>query len=982
MRINRIVVIGLVLFVFVPAIAWAQVPFFKSFQVDKERSEIRVQRIIKSRQGHLWLGTSEGLYKFNGIEFSKVSTEFIRDSSITALYEDSHQRLWIGFRNGKIATVENNKMIAFLPEGRLPKTTIHSIIEDNDSRIWFATNGDGVYYYSENVLHNISSKEGLGDDYTYALAQTGNGDMWIGTDQGISICKLNGTQNKITRLTTADGMPDNIVRVLLPDSKDNMWIGMQDKGVCKYMQQEKLFVTPEPFQNWEYGQVNCLMETEDNLWIGTDNNGVVDFEPGNKMRLRHYTKGENISLVKINDLLEDAEYNVWIANNIQLVRSTGEQISFLSGHENNLKTQHGDSIKTEFKYIHSILFDHNENLWFTPDQGLVKLSANNNSSIRFSKYTITPQKVLVDITSLYEDRYGYLWIGTNGKGIFRMNTLTGNFIKIKGDTSLEKASILSIAGKEDELWLAGLEGVTKCEIQQGETEHATLKVTTVNDSKSFGRNYVYCIFIDSRDRVWFGTDDKGIIVYDHGKISSFSSANGLRSNVIYSITEDPSGNIWFSTLKAGIYRYDGKTFKNYSTSDGLSDLNIYSIASDKYGNMLIVTKHGIDVLDPVTGLFSYHDRSSGIEEIIADLNSITKDNKGNIWIGTENGIIKYHPCLPGKIRQPFTVINKVSVFLEDVDHTNTIKFPHDQNNFTFSFSGLWFTDPERVFYQYMLEGYNNNWITSRDRIITYPRLAPGKYTFHVRSSLSQNFNKAKEAKYSFVITPPVWQRWWFKTILSLLIVIGLRYYIMNRERRIKHIDMLQKEKIEFQFETLKSQVNPHFLFNSFNTLITVIEENPKTAVEYVERMSQFFRNIVNYREKDVITLKEELDLLDNYYFLQKKRYCENLTLDIEIPEEIKNSRYVPPLTLQLLTENAVKHNAVSKETPLRILIFINKHGKLVVRNNTNKKVAREEPSGMGLENIINRFRLLSDRTVEIKSTDDFFDVAIPLLKEY
>src|SRR5204863_515269 len=109
----------------------------------------------------------------------------------------------------------------------------------------------------------------------------------------------------------------------------------------------------------------------------------------------------------------------------------------------------------------------------------------------------------------------------------------------------------------------------------------------------------------------------------------------------------------------------------------------------------------------------------------------------------------------------------------------------------------------------------------------------------------------------------------------------------------------------FQFETLKNQVNPHFLFNSFNTLITIIEDNPKIAVEYVDRLSQFFRNIVMYREKDVILLKEELELLDNYYFLQKKRFCDNLSLFMDIPDELKISRYVPPLTLQLLMETAV-----------------------------------------------------------------------------
>ncbi|MCX6291000.1 MAG: histidine kinase [Bacteroidetes bacterium] len=960
----------------------AQVPFFKLFQVDKERNGIRVQKLIRDDKGFIWLGTSEGLYKFNGIEFSKITTEFVRDSSVTALFEDSHRKIWVGFRSGKIATIENNEVKLFVPAGKLPKTSIHAFLEDKDSRVWISTNGEGVFRYSNGKLDNISSKDGLSDDYTYDLALTADSAIWIGTDQGISICKMKEGKCEFKNLTTADGLPDNIVRVLLPDGNDNMWIGMQDKGICNYHQKEKTFVVPEALANWNYGQVNCLVKTENNLWIGTENDGIVDFSIGNRESVRHFVSGENVKLSKINDLLEDGEYNIWIADNNQFVRSSGEQFNFMANNESNVMVENEEHEKMEqFHFIHTLLKDHFGNLWFTPDQGLVKLSLDAGSHEQLKKFKIIPGKDLVDITALYEDRYGYLWIGTMGRGIYRMNILTGSFIKLRGDSSTEKASILSIAGNDDDLWFAGLEGIKRFRIENGETDRVSIHAIELNDIQNFGRNYVYSIFIDSRRRVWFGTDDEGLIVYDKGKFTSYTTADGLRSNVIYSVTEDPTGNIWFSTLKAGIYMFDGKTFVNYSAGEGLSDLNVYSIASDQYGNITIVNKHGIDVLDPATGLFSYYDRSVGIEEINADLNSITKDKDHTIWIGCEAGIIRIRPSAMKKIRQPQTVLNSAAIFMEQVDHLHQNRFSYDENNLTFSYNGLWFSDPEKVFYQYKLEGYNNTWISSRDRSITYPKLSPGKYTFIVRSSLNSRFSHAQEARYSFVITPPFWQLWWFKTIIALIGVAALRLYVSNRERRIKHLDQLQKEKIEFQFETLRNQVNPHFLFNSFNTLISIIEESPKVAVEYVERLSEFFRNIVMYREKDVITLKEEIELLDTYFFLQKKRYGQNLEMKMEVPEEIKNTRFVPPLTLQLLMENAVKHNSVSKETPLLVEIFLNRHGKLVIKNNTNRKITKEESSGMGLQNIISRFKLLSDRTVEIKSTDEYFEVSIPLLKE-
>jgi LytS/YehU family sensor histidine kinase len=179
---------------------------------------------------------------------------------------------------------------------------------------------------------------------------------------------------------------------------------------------------------------------------------------------------------------------------------------------------------------------------------------------------------------------------------------------------------------------------------------------------------------------------------------------------------------------------------------------------------------------------------------------------------------------------------------------------------------------------------------------------------------------------------------------------------------------------------LRNQVNPHFLFNSFNTLISIIEDDPQLAVEYVEQLSDFFRNIVNYRDKDIIPLKEELGLLHTYLFIQQKRFGSSLRLQINVSDVEKNETFIPPLTLQLLGENAIKHNAVSKETPLTINIFI-QNERLLVQNNINAKISQAPGAGMGLQNIVNRYTLLSKQKVIIKNTNNNFTVSLPLLKQ-
>ena len=171
------------------------------------------------------------------------------------------------------------------------------------------------------------------------------------------------------------------------------------------------------------------------------------------------------------------------------------------------------------------------------------------------------------------------------------------------------------------------------------------------------------------------------------------------------------------------------------------------------------------------------------------------------------------------------------------------------------------------------------------------------------------------------------------------------------------------------------------MFNSFNTLISYIEEQPGQAVDYVEQLSNFFRNIVKYRDLDVITLGEELAVLRTYFYLQQKRYGDNLGLNITVTGEEKQLIFIPPLTLQLLIENAIKHNAVSKETPLSINVFIEHKKYLVIKNNINPKITQEPGSGMGLQNIVSRYNLLSSEPVSVNNDGKEFTVILPVLNQ-
>jgi len=212
-----------------------------------------------------------------------------------------------------------------------------------------------------------------------------------------------------------------------------------------------------------------------------------------------------------------------------------------------------------------------------------------------------------------------------------------------------------------------------------------------------------------------------------------------------------------------------------------------------------------------------------------------------------------------------------------------------------------------------------------------------------------------------------------------IIAIYESIYFMNELRTsVEEKEMLKRESLKAELNALKTQVNPHFLFNNLNKLISVIPEDPKLAVDFVKQLSKLYRHILEVKDEQSILLKEELDVLRAYAFLLQTRFGNNLDVVINVPDE-KLNRKIVPLSLQILMENAIKHNIVSSDKPLTIEVFA-ENGTLVVSNNLQKKNQINESTGIGLDNIRNRYKLLGDGKVEVTESGSNFTVSIPLLE--
>ncbi len=949
----KLLAIKTLLFLLLCSLTATSQTFHKSYTLPSGNITPQINFLYQLSNGYIVVASTTGLYKFDGKNFQRFEKNKDVPENTTAVCQTKEGKVWLGFADGKLGWLENNKIILQQPEEGFPKNTIRKIIQDDKGVIWIVTAGEGLYYYTNNHFYNINTDDGLTDNYVYDITLWQNA-IAAGTDRGINFCKLINGKKQISAVTSADKkIPDNIVRCI-SGSNNKLALGMQDGGVAFMQTNSAIF----NLQNWNYGTANALLLENNTAWIATESNGLIKADISFNSLTQQFP-GKNSCLLK------DSEGNIWAGGGDQLIRTNGNKLEQL------IKIPGAEATN-----LHTLLIDHDKHIWYNVSTGLKHISRNAAGKTEEKIFKL-PVSINSQITALYEDKYENVWIGTMGNGVFLLDGETGIFRKLVENSLLSNASVLSISGKDNVVWIASLEGAIKATLtDRNKNINERLQLDQFTGVQGIGTNYIYSIYVDSKNRTWFATDGRGVAVYDNGKITNYTQKNGLRSEVIYQITEDTKGNIWFTTFNGGLVKFDGKTFTHFGVAEGLTDMNITSLANDQKGNLYIGHKNGVDVLNTLNNTFYYLDDQLGISNLNTDLNTVISDVDGSIYFIADNLIYRYNS--ETQFSSPRVIIDHIQLFLNDVELQQGHSFSSNENNISFYYTGLSYSQTGKLQYQYKLEGFGQDWVSTNDRRQDFPKLPPGTYTFKVRASLNKNFSNAPEATFTFTIQKPIWMRWWFIVSLALIITGVLYWFIKDREKRLQKWERLEKEKIQSQFETLRNQVNPHFLFNSFNTLVSEIEEDPKRAVEYVEHMADFFRSIVTYREKDVISLKEEISIIKDYLFIQEKRYGCAFQVNISITEEDQEKFFLAPLTLQLLAENAIKHNAVLKEKPLLLEIFVEAN-QLIVRNNLNPKLHAEKSAGMGLQNIRKRYELLTKKTVIISNDDEYYTVIIPLI---
>ena len=345
------------LFCFFSITSLASIPYFKTIQIDQENNNVHVNVLFQDHEGFVWTGTDRGVYRFDGFLFNHIHIG-TKDSNenVTCLAEDINKSLLVGLSSGGIMKYEKG----YFTNIKSPFTSpVKSLIQTADGVLWVATYGEGIFYLNQLGWHRIA---GLPDPFIYNVVQHPNGVLLAGTDQGLVVIDPRDKQLHYKVYNTKDGLPDNLVREIYCDKNGDVWLGMQEKGICKFNLSSGEFTIPDNLKSWNFGSITCFSKLEDEFWIGTSDDGIIDFEFSEDKRVRTFSKSNGFGYTNINDILRSNDGNIWIATENKLLFTPGEKYEVFHGDKNIV-----------FDSIHAIATDQTGYLWLCNNQGLMTI---------------------------------------------------------------------------------------------------------------------------------------------------------------------------------------------------------------------------------------------------------------------------------------------------------------------------------------------------------------------------------------------------------------------------------------------------------------------------------------------------------------------------------------------------------------------------------------------------------------------------------
>ena len=836
--------VWLVLFLlFAVLTADAQDYFFDNYGIKQGLSEQKVYTLLQDSKDYIWLGTANGVSRFDGNRFDNfTSRDSLASMGVRCIMEDSEGYIWFGHLNGGISRFSGTTFEKVLFDTISLTGDITAIAQIGD-KIWFTSANDGAVladFPAGNIkkirARQFKGRDGLSDQ---VFGATVNRDSAFVCIADVGLRRFNREENKFENYRMPHMTTYFSSTCLLEDSKGNIWFGTYNGGIYKYiMSESRMEVIDLPRLGMTSNWVTCLTEDRHGrMWVGTWEGGIVVFD-GNNVQVFNSKNGLIPS--RIYDIIEDVEGNILIADQ-----------------NNGLTIYKGDAFVSYNK--EGLLPDPNVNAIYQARGGDVWLGTNAGIS-RFAPgsdkapviYNNAKNSIFEYIKFFHEDADGNLWIGANEGGVIMFNMQSGRF-----EAQAYINSILYRGGqvtameidRKNNLWIGTVQGVAVGTIKEQNFQRYTL----LDSLTIFNITSLYC---DPAGDMWIGTEPRGnkpgLIKYESVK-DEFHLVDAFTGLIPKTMVMDQKGILWVGTgegLKA--FRNDSILF-TVTNEDGLLSDNINLLAAGDDGSIYIGTNYGLNRFIPETKqIFSYTERN-GFPGIETKQNAVFKSPAGELWFGTANGATRLKPEKTSTEElEPLTHIMSIRVNYEAREMTAGMKLSYSEKSVLFDYYSICLTNPEVVRYKVKLEGADEDWrpVTDQTRAI-YSGLSPGKYTFMVLANNSQGVWNKEPVTFSFIIKPPFYLTWWFIMISVILILVVIVSYIKIREKNLIKEKLILEQKVK---ERTAEVVQKSLIIEEKNRDITA-------SIRYAERIQRamlpkedtFLDTFVLFLPKDIVS---------------------------------------------------------------------------------------------------------------------------------
>lgn len=972
-------------------------------------SDNLINCFLKDSRGILWIGTLNGLNRYDGAHFYSYKTtigpnpvtEFVAD-----LCEDNNGDIWGATANGVFRfLVKQNKVKKYpIPGNRLTKGS-NNIQCNKFGEIWVTGSWNVVKYNKEtdSFVEMIALSKNMDSLNLYTVRKngmledpTGNG-WWLATRMGMHYY----------------------------DTKKNECTSFKNSNDTVFQR----------------GSVSAFTKSHSGNYIFFDNvkKDIVYFNPATRKIKRRINIAKELigSYSNGGAMFETKDHHVWFSSTTYEILV----IDLASGKTTPIKHLKDDILSVAGDFFWDAMEDDDGTIWLGTVGGISRTNPEKSVYRIHRLSTILPiVNKDASIVVVEENKIDKSWwIATSDKLVFQYFPETGkywlfDFNKvIPGITGREPGGIWGIRFIDNAVLICTQNGSWLCFPESGivkeflipgdETRVPVWDMITTDDT-------IYYFNVQDAIIKWNKItgelrtlNNKGKILSDGQKavmghikkrkdsplwmVSGFGWISFLKDDSVFvpvkmykdenreqhaffnSLDIDSAGNVWLANLGVGLYNYNAKTktTKYRTPADGLMNAIIQTSVVDKNGQVWCAANNKISVFVPAAN--SFYNYVLPISQNNYNYSPwTTLMSNGNILTTIFSDVVEFYPQrleLKPVIRTPqISTINisgkerlltsEESLKLEPEENSLSIKFGllTDENTFPYSF-------------EYKLEGFDTEWMQSGQmKEAGYNNLPPGKYIFRLIAHAKNRAWQSPEKILNITIRTPFYKTVWFPLLIGILIGSALVFFYrfrLNKQKQIYSLETkaesLEKEKTIVQYESLKQHLNPHFLFNSLTSLRSLIKTDSKTATTFLDGMSKIYRYVLKSGEQELVRLQDELDFVKTFTELQKIRFKEGLEVNMNVDESYYN-KYIAPVTLQNLIENAIKHNTADKDSPLVIDIFI-EDGFVVVRNNLQRYRIVETSNKKGLSSLQTLYRYYSDKPVEINEDKKYFTIKIPLL---